>query len=164
MPAPIDTRAGHDCHLYYNTTIAATITPGSFSEIKEVIDLNVPFSIGKIDAPSRLSKFKPKIPGLTELSLTFGYNYQGDPNDTVLTALRTAFLNRTPWHWAVLDNLISSPGTAGAQGIVFPGIIYDFPLDQPLEGACKIDIGVELCRFKVSGTLVDPSWLVVAPT
>jgi hypothetical protein len=108
--------------------------------------------------------FKSKIAGLTELSLTFGYNYQGDPGDTVFTALRTAFLARTPIHWAVMDNLLASPGAAGSQGLVFPGLIFDFPIDQPLEGPQKIEIGVELCRHKISGNILDPAWVIVAPT
>jgi hypothetical protein len=164
MPAQLGPRVGLECVLAYNTTIASTITAASFSAIPEAVDVNCPFAHTKIPAPSRASTFLSQIAGLTTLELTFGYNYQGDPGDTVFTAMRAAFLARTPWHWAVMDNLLVSPGPAGAQGIVFPGLIFDFPIDQPLEGPTKIEIGVSLTRFKVSGTLVNPSWLIIAPT
>jgi len=164
MPGLKGPRVGLDCVLAYNTTIAASPTIGSFVIVPETMDANLACAHGKIETPSRASKWKSKIPGMSELSMTFSYMWQGDPGDTVLTALRTAFLAKTPWHWAFMDNDLTAPGPAGAQGILFPGLIFDFPIDQPLEGAMKIDIGVELTRHKISGALVDPAWLIVAPT
>lgn len=164
MPSLVGPVAGLECKLYYHLTPAATFTTSGAVLITEAIDVAIAMAHTKIDAPSRASNFKSKIPGLTELSLTFKYNYQADPNDTVFTALRTAFLARSIVHWAVLDNVLTSPGPKGSQGMTFPGIIYDFPLDQALESPATLDIGVELCRLKISGNLVDPAWLIVAPT
>lgn len=164
MPGTIGPVGGLECKLYYNTTLGATFTVAGAVLVTEAQDVSVSIAAGKIEAPSRASLWKPKLPGLRELQLTFGYNYQNDPGDTVFTALRQAFLAGTILHWAVLDNLLASPGVKGSAGFAFPGIIYDFPIDQPLEGAAKLDIGVELVRHKVTGTIVDPAWLVIAPT
>jgi hypothetical protein len=164
MPASIGPVGGLECKLYYQPTLAATFTIAGAVLITEAVDVNVSLATGKIDAPSRASNFKPKLPGLTELSLSFGYNYQSDSTDAVFTALRQAYLARTMLHWAVMDNLIATPGPKGSQGITFIGIIYDFPMDQPLEGAVKLDIGVELARHKVSSAIVDPAWLTITPT
>jgi hypothetical protein len=46
--------------------------------------------------------------------------------------------------------------------LTFPGIITEFVVDQPLEGAVKVDIKVDLARVKVTGTIVEPAWLTVA--
>jgi len=164
MPLNKGPRVGLDCILAFNATLSNTITPASFTTVPEVMDLNLSVAHGKIDTPSRASKWKSKVPGMTELSMTFGYNYQGDPGDTIFTTLRTAFLAKTILHFAVMDNVLVSPGPAGAQGLVFPGVIFDFPLDQPLEAAAKVDIGVELTRAKDGAVIIDPVWLIIAPT
>lgn len=164
MPPKLGPRVGLECVLAYNATIASPIVAANFTAIPEAVDVNCPFAHAVIEAPSRASFFKSTIAGMTTLSLTFGYNYQGDPGDTVFTALRTAFLAKTTWHWAVMDNVLVTPGPAGAQGLVFPGWISEFPIDQPLEGPTKLEIGVQLARHKITGTIVDPAWLVVAPS
>jgi hypothetical protein len=164
MPSLVGPVAGLECKLYYHLTPAATFTTSGAVLITEAIDVAIALAHTKIDAPSRASNFKSKIPGLTELSLTFKYNYQADPNDAVFTALRTAFLARSILHWAVMDNVLTTPGAKGSAGMTFPGIIYDFPIDQALESPATLDIGVELARLKISSALVDPSWLIVAPS
>lgn len=158
-------RAGIECKLYYNTTVAATFATQAPTLVTEVQDLNVTLNKTSIDIVSRASQWKAKISGAFDIAINFSYLYNGDPDDTVLTALRGAFLNRTIWHWAVMDNLIVNPGAPGAQGITLPGEILEFPIDQPLEDAMKIDIVVGLSRIKVGNplALVDPAWLIIAP-
>jgi hypothetical protein len=65
-----------------------------------------------------------------------------------------------------MDNLIATPGPAGSQGLTLPGEIMEFPIDQPLEGNMKIDVAVALSRVRVGtpAALVDPAWLIVAPS
>ena len=169
MPANIGPIAGNECKLYYQTTLASTFTIAGSVLITEAQDVNLSVTAGTTDAASRISLYKSKLPTLTELSLTFGYLWNGDVGDTQITALRTAFLGRTVWHWAVLDNFNNTvtgppavPGVKGSQGLTFPGIITEFVWDQPLEGAVKVDIKVDLARVKVSSNVVDPAWLTVA--
>lgn len=164
MPSNIGPIAGNECKLFYQTTLATTFTTAGAVQIVEAQDVNVSLTNGTADAASRASLFKSKLPTTTELSLSFSLLWNGDVGDTVQNALRTAFLARTVWHWAVMDNILSTPGPKGSQGITFPGIITEFPLDQPLEGNVKIDVKVDLARVKVGGTIVDPVWLLVAAT
>jgi hypothetical protein len=160
MPVAIGPRAGLDCALYYSTAFASPTR----ILIAEAIDVSLTIAKGKIDAMSRASKWKAKLPGMREISLSFGYNYQGDPGDSVFAALRAAFLADTPLIFWVMDNVVEAPGPAGSQGFAFPAMIFDFPIDQALESANKVDIGVDLVRFKETGALVNPTWVTVAPT
>jgi hypothetical protein len=169
MPANIGPLSGNECKLYYQPTLATTFTIANSVLITEAQDVNLSVTTGTTDAASRISNFKAKLPTLTELSLTFGYLWNGDVGDTQITALRTAFLARTVWHWAVMDNLNTTsvgppaiPGPKGSQGLTFPGIITEFVLDQPLEGAVKVDVKVDLVRVKVSNNILDPAWLTIA--
>lgn len=159
-------RAGIECKLYYQVTPAATFSVITPTLVTEVKDLNVVLNKTSIDITSRASLYKAKISGLIEAAINFSYQYNGDPDDAVFTAMRQAFINRTIWHWAVLDNTIATPGPSGAQGLTMPGEIMEFNMDQPLEDAMKIDVVVGLSRVKVGSpaALVDPAWLIVAPS
>lgn len=159
-------RAGIECKLYYQTSVAATFNATAPTLVTEVKDLNVTFNKTSIDITSRASQYKAKISGLIEAAINFSYLYNGDPDDAVFTAMRQAFINRSIWHWAVLDNTIATPGPSGAQGLTMPGEIMEFPIDQPLEDGMKIDIVVGLSRIKVGSpaAIVDPAWLIVAPS
>ena len=159
-------RAGIECKLYYQTSVSATFSTTSPTLVTEVKDLNVTFAKTAIDITSRASLYKAKISGTIEAAINFKYQYNGDPDDAVFTAMRQAFLNKTIWHWAVLDNVITSPGPSGAQGLTMPGEIMEFPIDQPLEDGMTIDVVVALSRIKVGSpaAIVDPAWLIVAPS
>lgn len=159
-------RAGIECKLYFNAAVAATFSVASPTLITEVKDLNVTLNKTKIDITSRASRWKAAIPGAFDIGINFSLQYNADPNDTVFTTLRQAFLADTILHWAVMDNIVASPGPSGSQGITLPGIIYEFPIDQPLEDGMKIDIAVSLARTKIGSpaVLVDPAWLIVAPS
>ena len=159
-------RAGIECKLYYQPTVAAVFNATAPVLIPEVQDLNVTLNKTSIDISSRASLYKAKISGLIEAAIGFSLLYNGDPDDTVFTAMRQAFFNRSIWHWAVLDNTIATPGPSGTQGLTMPGEIMEFPIDQPLEDGMKIDVVVGLSRIKVGtpAALVDPAWLIVAPS
>ena len=117
------------------------------------------------DVMSRASRFKTVVQGLISLELTFKYQYRAAAGgDSAFTAMRQAFLADTVWHWAVMDNINATPGVKGSEGMTFPGIITEFPLDQPLEGAQTFDVKVMPVRAYASGTLIDPAWLVIAAT
>jgi predicted secreted protein len=159
-------RAGIECKLYYQTAVAATFSVTTPTLVTEVQDLNITLNKTKIDITSRASLYKAAISGTIEVALNFSLLYNADPDDAIFTAMRTAFLNKTVWHWAIMDNLIATPGPAGSQGLTLPGEIMEFPIDQPLEGNMKIDVAVALSRIRVGSpaALVDPAWLIVAPS
>lgn len=164
MPSGIGPIAGNECKLYYNTTLAATFTVAGSVLVTEAIDVSVSLAAGKTDVMSRASMWKSKIPTLDELSLSFGYLYNSDVGDTLFNALRAAYLAKTPWHWAVLDNVNATPGAKGSQGITFIGIITEFNHEQPLEGTVVYNLVVDPIRAKVSNAIVNPAWLTVAAT
>lgn len=148
---------GQECMLYYSTSFA---TP-THVLIAKAIDVSLPsITKTKVAVPSRMSKWNGKRGGLRELTLEFGYRYERG-TDTVLAALRASFLDDTPLVFWVLDGAIN---TAGSQGFVFPGQVFDFPIDQQLEQGQQINIGVEFTHYRESNNLVLPAWHVVAGT
>jgi hypothetical protein len=143
---------GIDCKLYTSPTFA---TP-TRTEVTRAINVTQPMSKGKAELTSRLTRWKPKRPTLREVALDFGYRYTRG-TDAVLAALRDSFLNDTNLIFWVLDG---SDQVIGAQGLVFPGQVFDFPIDQQLEDGQIINIGVDLAEHYESTTLVNPSWFV----
>lgn len=164
MPSVIGPIAGNECKLYYQTTLAATFTVASSVLVTEAIDVSVSLASGTADVMSRASVWKSKVPTLDELSVTFGYLYHSDVGDTLFNALRTAYLAKTPWHWAVLDNINATPGVKGAQGVAFIGILTEMSHEQPLEGVVQYNFKIDPIRTKVSGAIVNPAWLTIAAT
>ncbi len=77
-------------------------------------------------------------------------------------ALRDSFLNDTPLMFAVLDGPIAGDADFDVQGFRFIGIVTEFPIDEPLEDARRIDIKVEAVRFKADGDLLLPEWYTIA--
>lgn len=146
-------KVGKDCFLYYSTSYA---TPTRVL-IAEAQDVSLTLGKTKVDIMSRASTWKAKAAGLKELTMTFGYQYKGGA-DTVFDALFAAYMDDTPLVFWALDD---AAATTGAQGIVFPGLIFDFPIDQGLEAGVKFDIGVEFTRKVESSALVEPDWFEV---
>lgn len=145
---------GIDCKLYYSLAFASPTR----IEITRAINVTQPMSKGKAEINSRLTRWKPKRPTLKEVGLDFGYRYTRG-TDTVFAALRDSWLNDTPLVFWVLDG---SDQVIGAQGLVFPGIVFDFPIDQQLEDGQVVNIGIDLAEFYETSALVNPSWYVQA--
>jgi hypothetical protein len=164
MTGQIRPVSGKECKLFYNTTLASTFTVAGAVQVPEAIDVSLSMTKNMGTVASRASEFAATVPGLQVIELTFGYQYRSDPGDAVFTALRQAFTGNTLLHWAVMDNILATPGPRGSQGQTFVGIITEFPIEQPLEDSQKIDVKVAVARAYASGTLIDPAWLIIAPT
>ena len=162
MPLLRGPRSGLDCSLYLSETFSSPAPTRVL--ISEAIDVQVTINKAKIETLSRATLWNAKLPGIRDISMTFGYNYQGDPSDSVFTTIRNAFLNDTVLIFWVMDNVVASPGPAGSQGFAFPAYIFDFPIDQSLQSSVRVDIGVDFARYKENNVLINPSWFVVAPT
>lgn len=147
---------GLDCKLYVSDSFG-TPTP-SRTLISRAINVTNPTTKGKAELLSRMSKWKAKRPTLREIGLDFGYRYTRG-TDTVLAGLRTSFLSDAVKIFWVMDGDI---GIIGTQGWVFPGIVFDFPIDQQLEDGQVIDIAVDLAEYYESNVLIEPQWFVVA--
>jgi hypothetical protein len=164
MTGQIRPVSGRECKLYYNTTLATTFTVSGAVLITEAVDVSLSQTKNMGTVASRASEYAATVPGLQVIELTFGYQYRSDPNDSVFTALRQAYLGNTILHWAVMDNILATPGPRGSQGQTFPGVISEFPIEQPLEDSQKIEVKVSVVRAYASGTLIDPAWLIIAAT
>lgn len=143
---------GLDCKLYTSPTFA---TP-TRTEVVRAINVTNPVSKGKAELNSRLTRWKPKRPTTREIGLDFGYRYTRG-TDAVFTALRDSFLNDTNLIFWVVDGDITF---IGCQGFVFPGQVYDFPIDQQLEEGQIINFGVDLTEHYETSALVNPSWFI----
>lgn len=164
MPIPIGPLSGNECKLYYQPTLAGTFTISGAVLVAEAMDVAVNTEHGTVDVKSRASDWATKLPTLTSLSITAGLLYNSDVGETVFNAIRAAYLAKTIWHWAVMDNVLTTPGVRGSQGITTPGFIANFSHDQSLEGAVQFNLTIEAIRTKVSGNIVNPAWLTVAAT
>jgi hypothetical protein len=160
---PRTPRPGKDCFLYYST---AYDTP-SLILIAQAVDVSQPgITKGKVAVPSRDAQgWNPKLAGLKEMNLEFGYLYEADVDDddpdTVFTALRNAYLNDTPLVFYVMDGSATLSGNH-AEGWRFPGIVFDFPTSEELESGKTYDIGVEFTRMRDgSDALILPDWYEV---
>lgn len=155
--------AGKDCFLYYSTAWASP----TLVLIGQAVDVAQPgITKGKVAVPSRDSQgWSPKIAGLKEMNLEFGYLYETDPDDdsedTVFTTLRNAFLQDTVLVYYVLDGPADEPGVT-AQGFRFPGLLFDFGTDEALESGKVYDAGVELTRWNDGTANRWPEWYSVS--
>ncbi|TWU17990.1 hypothetical protein [Allorhodopirellula heiligendammensis] len=108
--------------------------------------------------------------GFKSMDLQFGYLYETE--DTVLAMLRDSYVNDTIIGFAVLDGPsdgVHPEGTdAGdaydVEGWKFAGMVSEFPTGEELEEGKTYDIKVDAARYKLSGTLLLPTWVTIAGT
>lgn len=147
---------GHGCKLYYNSATNASPT---WVEIDEIGDLDVSdMSWSEAELKLRLSIWVKSLPAMLSASIEFSLLYRGEA--TVFEALRTAWLAKTPYQYAVADGAIA---TAGTHALKIYCYIQAFPLTQPLEGVAM----VEKCRLKPahfveSDAIIEPAWMIVS--
>ena len=145
---------GLDCKLYYSTSFASPTRV----EITRAINVSQAVAKGKADVNSRMTRFKPKRPTTKEVALDFGYRFIRG-TDAVLAALKGSFLSDTTLVFWVMDGDITLTGT---QGWVFPGQVYDFPIDQQLEDGMTLNMGIDFTEFYESSVLIEPQWYVAS--
>lgn len=147
---------GLDCKLYISDSFA-TPAPTRLL-IDRAINVTNPTTKGKAELLSRKTKWKPKRPTLREIGLDFGYRYTRG-TDAVFAALRASFTTDVTKIFWVMDGDIDIIGT---QGWVFPGQVFDFPIDQQLEDGQVVDMNVDLVEYYESSVLIEPQWFVVS--
>jgi len=151
-----DSVLGKDCYLYYNTGTHATPV---WVEIERAMDVDVtPFSKGKAEQKTRVSKFNFKRGTYIELGVAFGYDYEPGGSDTVFAALLDSFLNNTPIEFWAADGLAATVGTAGPRMVCE---VFECPMGQKLEETGKFDIAAEITRVTEGGELIEPDWYEV---
>lgn len=158
---PRTPRPGKDCFLYYST---AWVTP-TLVLVAQAVDVSMGINKSKVAVPSRdAGGWNPKLAGLKEMTVEFGYLYEADPGDddpdTVFAALRDSFLNDTVLVFYVMDGSCTLASNH-AEGFRMPGIVFDFPTNEELESGKMFDIGVELTRWNDGTALRLPEWYEV---
>lgn len=144
---------GIDCRLFYSTSFG---TPTRV-EIPAAIDITEPNTRNRAELKSRASKWAFDRGTTRRQELEFGYRYRRG-TDAVFTALRQAFEAETTLLWWILDGPVNFTGT---QGKVFPGQIFDFGTDEPLEDGKVFNISIGLVEYYETTTLILPQWFTV---
>lgn len=145
---------GIDCRLFYSTSFG---TPTRV-EIPRAIDITENTTRNRAELKSRLSTWAMDRATTRRQELEFGYRYRRG-TDAVFAALRQAFEAQTTLVWWILDGPANFIGT---QGKVFPGQIFDFGNDEPLEDGKVFNISIGLVEYYESTTLILPQWFTVA--
>ena len=145
---------GKDCKLYRNS---ATEASPSWVLIENVIDLNLPMTIGEADLSTRESNIELTGDALMSISASFGMLY--DQEDASFVVLLDAFFARTAIQFAVMDQAIA---TSGAEGFKAFCNIFSNDLGQGLREGMKASLTIKPTRYYESGSLVLPTWHTVA--
>lgn len=152
---------GKDCVLVYGDPTDWD-TP-NWTEITEAVDVSMSgITKTSVDVPSRGTQgWNLKAAGLKSFDLTFGYLCRRGA-DAVLEDLRDSYFDDKPFMFAALDGPSAGDSELDVQGFRFIGMVIEFPLDEQLEDARRVEIKVEPVRYRESGgSLVLPEWYVI---
>lgn len=107
----------------------------------------------------RSSQFTKNLPALIDtIAVEFKHWYGID--STNFTALQTMFFSGIIEEWAIMDDLIT---TTGSQGLRAAFIVAEFPIDEGIENAASIAVGLKNAYWESPpGTQVDPAWYSIA--
>ena len=126
-------QTGQTCKLFRNN--GGSWASPTWAEINNVENLKAPLSRTKAEASKRASAYKKYLPGMMDLGISF--NMPRDVADADYIALRTAFLAGT----AIIVAYATGPiATVGTRYVKLEVIITKFDEDEPLDGACMVDI------------------------
>ena len=149
-------KTGKQMKLYRNTGTDASPT---WVLVCDISDVNInDLSVGTAELKRRCSDWVKALPTLFGLvTLEFTLLHGLDP--TTFTAIRQDFFAKTVRQWAVMDGLID---TVGSEGLILPGLLQNFPWNQPLEDVSGHDIQLVTGYLQESSVEIDPYWLVVS--
>ena len=142
-------KLGLDAKLFRNTgTYAAPI----WNEIKNVKDVTLNLEAGEADVTTRGNNgWRATVATLKDGSIEFEMVW--DSADDDFTAIRDAFLNKTPLEMAVMDGDVL---TAGSQGLRASFMVTGFSRNEPLEEAISVSV-----TAKPTYSANPPSWMTV---
>lgn len=146
---------GGECKLYYNTATNASPT---WALITRAIDVSDNLTMDDVDASSRVSDWKAHLAGQKDLEITFTYRKK-QGTDTIFAALVAAATAKTQIQFAVMDGLMADTGVQGIKAYCQIQALND---TQNLTAAQEVSFTLKPTYYEVSGTLVEPTWLIVA--
>lgn len=150
-------KSGHKMKLYRNT---GTVSTPVWDLIDAVGDVSIPdLSMGLAELKTRASNYTKNLATLIQ-SIAIEFDYKNGMDATTFGGLKDDFLAGTVKEYAVMDGAIA---TTGSQGLRMPGLIENFPWDQPLESVSSHAVRVAIAHYESpAGTVIDPSWMTVA--
>lgn len=151
---------GNDCHLYVEGFDPLRWTTPAFSDnelVSEAADVNIAdWSVGEVEIVTRASDWAVNLAGKMRAAVEFQLLYGA--HWAMFDALRGWFEARTVVNVWVAD---LPAGTPKAQGLNMPGLIVQFPLNQPVEDAVMVDTVRIVPAYQTSATdvRIHPRWL-----
>lgn len=142
---------GLDAKLYYDVDTA--LASVSWVELTVARDVTTDASADEAEVSDRRSNFKTTCPSLLTLETSVTCTYEnGDAN---VTAMRDAFLNRTPILIAVMDGDIAVTGT---QGFVYWANVYSHSFSQPLTDGTTVEMTFKPAVPPAIDPTTTPQW------
>ena len=140
-------KLGLDAKLFRNTAASGGPT---WNEITNVRDVTLNLEAGEADVTTRGNNgWRATVATLKDASIEFEMVW--DSEDADFTAIRDAFLDKEPIEMAVMDGLMTEPGS---QGLRASFMIISFTRSEPLEEAITVSV-----TAKPTYSLVPPSWM-----
>lgn len=149
---------GLDAKLYYLSTGTraawpATGDPTNLVEITDARDVTINLSASEADVTTRGSGgWRATLQAVKDATLDF--ELVADTGDTILAAIKDAFINGTGIAMAALDG---ASATAGTTGLWADMEVVSFTRNEPLEGPVTHSISM-----KPTFSAVNPEWVLVA--
>lgn len=147
---------GIDGKIYRNT---GTYAAPTWNEVPNVQDPGLGLESGEANVTTRAGGgFELTWETLKKASYEFKMVYDTDDQDW--TALRDAWLNKTPVELLILDGPV---GTAGSQGLRSPMAVLKFSRTEDNEGVMMTEVSTKPTRMAdASGAQIVPSWYTAA--
>lgn len=154
---------GNDCHLYVEGWDSTRWTTPAFTAaelVDEAADVNIAdWSVGEVEVVTRASDWAVNLAGKMRAAVEFQYLYGA--RWPMFDALRGWFEARTVVNVWVAD---MPAGTPKAQGLQMPGLIVQFPLNEPVEDAVMVDTVRIVPAYQIdvakNDVRVHPRWLL----
>lgn len=150
---------GLDCKLYYDS--ASSVASPTWVLISKAQDLSGPETAEEVEASARHSRFKKFLAGQIDGPIQFGYLYSTAASgsmDSVLTALKGAFVAGTPLQFAVADGAIATTGTTYFKDWF---VVTGMERSEELNGSVSFQFSLKPYPKFNSGSIVDRSYTIV---
>jgi len=150
-------KVGLDYKLYWLSTGTREAWPDSgdpddLTEVTNCRDLSLPLEHTEIEASDRGTEWEKVLLGLKKGGVEF--QMKDRASDTVLAAVRSAWVNKTDIAFAVLNG---DSETAGVEGLWADFKVVRFNRTEPLDGLGVYDITLK----PSADSSVDPEWVTV---
>jgi len=143
---------GFDGTLAIGTAAATATALASYTAIAGARDASATINADKADTSDRSSAFKGFVAAGLDIEISAEITY--DVNDTNLTTIRNACLNRT----TIMVGLFDGDVASGNEGVVFDAYVFSNDLAQPLSGGQTISVSFAPAA---DGTNL-PDWVTLA--